>query len=99
MQEIRAYVRANMLDKVLDHLALISGLSGVAVLKAQNYGRVIGTEGFTRTKMMKIEVDAPSELVAEVVDTIVRNARTKEGHPGDGKIVVLPVSSIRRIAE
>lgn len=99
MQEVKAYVRENMLDKVLDSLARVSGLSGVAVLTVRNYGRTAGSEGFIRTNMMKIEVDVPSELVTEVVDTIIKNARTEGGHPGDGKIIVSPALEVQKIDE
>jgi nitrogen regulatory protein P-II 1 len=44
---------------------------------------------------VRIDVVVPSGMVREVVDAVVRSART--GKIGDGKIFVLPVADVFRI--
>lgn len=100
MQEIKAYVRKNMLDSVLDSLNTIAGLPGIAIVEVNGFGHHAAEDGpLTRTEMAKLEIDVPDELVAPVVETILEHARTSQGHPGDGKIFVSDLREAIRIAD
>ncbi|MDT0618396.1 MAG: P-II family nitrogen regulator [Salinisphaeraceae bacterium] len=100
MQEIKAYVRKNMLDAVLDSLNTIEGLPGIAIVDVQGFGHHAAKDApLTKTDMAKLEIDVPDELVAPVVETILAQARTGEGHPGDGKVFVTELREAIRIAD
>ena len=50
--------------------------------------------------MVKLEVDVATDAVAdEVVDIIVRTSRTRDGHPGDGKVLVSRLVQAVRIED
>lgn len=99
MQEIKAYIREQMLDQVIDALASIPGLPGVAVVDVREYGHAVADSSLVKTKMVKLELDLPDDLVAPVMEAIINHARTEHGHPGDGKIFVTPLGDAVRIAD
>ena len=100
MKEIKAYVRTNMVDHVIDELAKIPGLPGIAVVELRQYGhRLNDDERLEKVAMVKLEIDVPDELSDEIVDTIVAHARTKSGHPGDGRVFVSEPLRAVRIAD
>lgn len=99
MQEIKAYVREQMLDHVIDALAAVPGLPGIAVVHLREFGHATEDGRLVRTEMAKLEIDVPDELMAPVVDTIIEHGRTGEGHPGDGKVFVSELREAIRIAD
>lgn len=99
MQEVKAYIQEHMLDRVLDALNVIPTLPGIAIVHLREYGHGSGSRRLVMTKMVKLELDLPDELVAPVVETIVEHARTGDGHPGDGKVFVCELHEAIRIAD
>jgi nitrogen regulatory protein P-II 1 len=90
MYEIKAYVRAAMAGHVIDSLAEVRGVSSIAVVPLSEFGHSTGDENrLTKVRMVKLEVDVADETSAwEVSNVIVEKARTQQGHPGDGKVIV-----------
>lgn len=99
MKEVKAYVRPELVDHVVDVLGLIPGLGGIAVVPVNDYGHVFGDGVLKRTRMIKLEVDAPDDEVDTVVRAILDNGRSGEGHAGDGSVLVIDVASAYRIAD
>lgn len=99
MQEVKAYIQEQMLDPVLDALNTIPGLPGIAVVHLREFGHGSDAGRLVRTDMVKLELDLPDDLVASVVETIVEQARTGAGHPGDGKVFVSELREAIRIAD
>lgn len=90
MYEIKAYVREIMAEHVVDALAKVKGVASIAVVSLNEFGHMVGDESpLEKVKMVKLEVDVATDAVVdEVVDVIVRTSRTRDGHPGDGKVLV-----------
>lgn len=99
MKEIKAYVREAMLDQVMDALAAVPGLPGVAVVHLRAFGHASGDGALAKAEMAKLEVDVPDALAAQVVETIASHARTGDGHPGDGKVFVSELGDAVRISD
>jgi len=99
MKEVKAYVREHMLDKVINALAAIPGMPGIAVVRLREYGHATDDGGLVRIEMAKLEIDVTDILVDRVVNTIVAHARTGSGHPGDGRIFVSDLGRAVRIAD
>ncbi|MDT0617452.1 P-II family nitrogen regulator [Salinisphaera sp. P385] len=99
MREIKAYVREHMLDHVIDALAAVPELPGIAIVQVREFGHAVQNGRLIKTEMAKLEIDVPDELVEQVVDTIIEHARTGEGHPGDGKVFVSELREAVRIAD
>jgi len=98
MNEIKAFIRPNMLDGVLRALHEHPTLPGVTVSDVRGFGRVAGrsaTPEFGTIEMVKLECIVSKEQTSEVVDLIKEHART--GRPGDGKIMVSAVHTSIRI--
>jgi nitrogen regulatory protein P-II 1 len=93
MKEIKAIIRPFLLDRVLNALHEIEGLPGAIVSDARavsvqrgHYEQVVKT---------KLEIMVPDALVEAVLQAILKHAQT--GHPGDGRIFVLPVEETVRV--
>jgi len=102
MKLIVAVIKPHRLDDVKDALREI-GISGMTSVEAQGFGRQRGHTEIYRgaeyqvdfVPKVQIEVMAEDEQVQEIVDTILKTART--GKIGDGKIFVLPAEQVYRI--
>ena len=102
MKKVEAIVKPFKLDDVKEALSEV-GVHGLTVTEVKGYGRQKGhTESYRGAEYvvdflpkMKIEVVIADALVSQVVDAIVRAART--GRIGDGKIFVTPVEEAIRI--
>lgn len=99
MYEVKAYVRREMLDGVVDALAAIPDIPGIAVVELRQYGHTVASSSLIKTRMAKLEIDVAEAQVQLVVNTIIGHARTEGGHPGDGKVFVTPLSRAVRIAD
>lgn len=99
MKEIKAYIRNNMVDDVIDALKDVTGVPGVAVVLVDGFGHAYDEDQFQRVQMAKLEVDVPDEHASAVIECIARHARTGEGHPGDGRIYVSELVESIRIAD
>ena len=96
MKLIKAIVRPNKVDDIKDALDRLH-VSGMTVTEVRGHGRQKGHTAVYRGKeysvtllpKVEIEVVVPDEVVDEVIEAIIRAART--GEIGDGRVFVLPV--------
>ena len=90
------------MDEVREALNSI-GIQGITISEVKGYGRQKGhTELYRGAEYVvdfipkvKLEIAVADELVAEVVETIEKTAKT--GRIGDGKIFILPLDGAVRI--
>src|SRR5689334_19828651 len=102
MKKVEAVIRHFKLEEVKDALHN-KGVQGMTVTEVRGFGRQKGhTETYRGAEYavdfvpkVKVEVVASDVLVQDVIDTIVRTART--GQVGDGKIFVTQLSNVIRI--
>ena len=99
MREIKAIVRLERLNDVLQEIRQVPNVSGVTVSTVDGFGRTVADNanepGYGRVQMSKVEIVVPTAVVDPVLEAIVRGART--GRPGDGKIFIAPVERIVEI--
>ncbi|MCK4177579.1 P-II family nitrogen regulator [Aciditerrimonas ferrireducens] len=102
MKLVVAVVKPFKLDDVKEALKLL-GVQGMTLTEAQGFGRQRGhTEVYRGAEYevdfvpkLRIEVLVEDHLAEEVVEAVVRAART--GKIGDGKVWVLPVEAAVRV--
>lgn len=100
MREIKAIIRQERLDNVLESLHEVPGLPGITISSVRGVGRRrspnqgVAVE-FGETNMVKLEVAAPVTMAEAIIETIRRAALT--GRAGDGKIFVSTVDDVVRI--
>ena len=102
MKKIEAIVRHFKLEDVKEALHG-KGISGMTVTEVRGFGRQKGhTETYRGAEYavdfvpkVKVEVVAGDDIANDVIDTIVKTART--GQVGDGKIFVTQLASVVRI--
>lgn len=95
MKQIKAFLRPQMLDPVVDALEANPDTPGLTVSHVEGWGHPKGEAGFRLTDRVKLEIVVPDGWVETVLGLIVDEART--GHPGDGKIFVSTVDEAVRI--
>jgi nitrogen regulatory protein PII len=96
MKLIKAIVRPNKVDDVRDALDKLH-ISGMTVSEVRGHGRQKGHTAIYRGSeynvtllpKMQIEVVVADSVVNEVVQEIIKAART--GEIGDGRVFLLPV--------
>ncbi len=102
MKRIEAIIRHHRLEDVKNDLAA-SGLTGMTVSEIRGFGRQRGQKETYRgaeytvdfVPKVRVEVIVPERIVRDVVDTIMKAART--GTVGDGKIFVTDLDEVIRI--
>jgi nitrogen regulatory protein PII len=102
MKLVVGIIKPFKLDEVKEALRSI-GVDGLTVTEAQGFGRQRGhTEVYRGAEYqidfvpkVKVEIMADEDQVQQVVDAILKSART--GKIGDGKIFVLPAEQAYRI--
>jgi nitrogen regulatory protein PII len=102
MKLVIAVVKPHVLDDVTEALRE-AGVPGVTSVEAQGFGRQRGHTELYRgaeyqvdfVPKVQVEVAVDDDRVDEVVDVILKNART--GKIGDGKVFVLPLEQAHRI--
>ncbi len=102
MKQITAIIKPFKLDEVRESLADV-GVTGLTVTEVKGFGRQKGhTELYRGAEYVvdflpkiKIEVVVAPSQVDQVLDTIVKAAKT--GKIGDGKIFVTAVEQVIRI--
>jgi nitrogen regulatory protein P-II 1 len=102
VKKIEAIIRHYKLEEVKDALTAV-GVQGMTVAEVSGFGRQKGHKEQYRgaeytvdfLPKRKIEVVVADDRFKEVVDTILRTART--GQIGDGKIFVYEVAEMIRI--
>ena len=102
MKKIEAIIKPFKLDEVKEALNSL-GIKGMTMTEVKGYGRQKGhTEIYRGAEYVvdfipkvKMDVVVDDEQVDQVIDTILKVART--GKIGDGKIFVLPVERVIRV--
>jgi nitrogen regulatory protein P-II 1 len=102
MKLVVAVVKPHRLDDVKEALRE-AGVSGLTTIEAQGFGRQRGHTEIYRgaeyqidfVPKVQIEVLTEDDRVEEVVDLVMKAART--GKIGDGKIWIVPVEQAYRI--
>ncbi|GIW43839.1 MAG: nitrogen regulatory protein P-II 1 [Candidatus Binatia bacterium] len=102
MKKVEAIIKPFKLDEVKEALSAV-GVQGITVSEVKGFGRQKGhTELYRGAEYVvdflpkvKLEIIVKDEMVNQVVDTIMKAAKT--GRIGDGKIFVLPVEEVVRI--
>lgn len=102
MKKVEAIIKPFKLDEVKESLSGI-GVQGLTVSEVKGFGRQKGhTELYRGAEYVvdflpkvKLEIIVKDELVPQVVETILKAAKT--GRIGDGKIFVLPIDEVVRI--
>ena len=100
MHEIKAIIRRDRLESVLDALRLVPDVPGITVSTVTGFGKrhpqaVDGTVEFGHVTMTKLEVVVSDVMLPEALASIRRAAFT--GRPGDGKVFVLAVEQAIKI--
>jgi nitrogen regulatory protein P-II 1 len=95
MKEIKAFIRTNMIDYVIDKLESLPEPPGITLSDVRGWGHVKAEDEARLTNRIKLETVVPDERVAEIVDVIIQKGKT--GNPGDGKIFVSNVEKAVRI--
>lgn len=102
MKQIEAIIKPFKLDEVKESLTKL-GIQGMTIAEVKGFGRQKGhTELYRGAEYsvdflpkVKIQILVPDEKAPQVVETVVKAART--GKIGDGKIFISPVEEIIRI--
>jgi len=102
MKKIEAIIRPFRIDDVREALAEI-GVKGMTLTEVKGYGRQKGhTELYRGSEYqidflpkIKLEVVVPDRMEDQVVEAILKTART--GQVGDGKIFVFNVEDAVRV--
>ena len=102
MKRVEAIIKPFKLDEVKTALSAVV-VQGMTVTEVRGFGRQKGHKEVYRgaeyvvelVPKIKVEVVVPDQVVARVVETIVKAAKT--GKIGDGKIFVLPIEEAVRI--
>ncbi len=102
MKKIEAIIKPFKLDELKAALQDI-GITGMTVTEVKGFGRQKGhTEIYRGAEYqvdflpkIKVGIILAADMVDKTIDTIIEATRT--GKIGDGKIFVLPVSSVIRI--
>jgi nitrogen regulatory protein P-II 1 len=102
MKKVECIVQPGKLDQVREGLTQI-GITGLTVTEVKGYGRQKGHTELYRgaeytidfVPKIKLDVVVAEELVNQVIEVVMENART--GRIGDGKIFVIPVEETVRI--
>jgi nitrogen regulatory protein P-II 1 len=102
MKKIEAIIKPFKLDELKEALHHL-GVFGMTVSEVKGFGRQKGhTEVYRGAEYevdfipkVKVEIVTTSEMVDQVVETIISSVKT--GKIGDGKIFILPIDSVCRI--
>jgi nitrogen regulatory protein P-II 1 len=94
MKEIKAFIRTNMIDYVIDALETLPNAPGITLSDVRGWGHP--KEGPAQlVQRIKLETVVPAQRVDEVISVIVEKGQT--GNFGDGKIFVSDVQKAVRI--
>ncbi|HYX09130.1 MAG TPA: P-II family nitrogen regulator [Bacteroidales bacterium] len=97
MKEIKAIIRPTKVDEVIDAIENLPDSPGLTISEVQGWGHTRDRKDVRLTRRVKLEVVVPDEKVEKVLACIEENARTGEGHFGDGIIFVSEVGQTIRI--
>ncbi len=94
MKEIKAFIRPNMINRLVDTLESLDNAPGITLSDVRGWGHP--KKGPAQlVEMIKLETIVPTERVEEITTVIVEKGQT--GNPGDGKIFISKVEKAVRI--
>lgn len=94
MKEIKALIRPNMIEQVVDALESLDDAPGITLSNVRGWGHP--KDGPTRlVERIKLETVVPAQRVDEIISVIVEHGCT--GHYGDGKVFVSNIEKSVRI--
>jgi|SRR5699024_949452 len=94
MKEIKAFIRPNMIDYVIDALENLDHPPGLTLSDVRGWGHP--KKGAAQlVERIKLETVVPSQRVNQIINTIIEKGKT--GNYGDGKIFVSDVEQAIRI--
>lgn len=94
MKEIKAFIRTNMVDRVIDALESLENAPGITLSDVRGWGHP--KEGPAKlVERVKLEAVVPTERVDEIISIIVEKGQT--GNYGDGKIFVSNIERAIRL--
>lgn len=102
MKLVKAYVRVNMVDEVMEALEKIN-VPGITAIDIRALGKDVDAEDFKYSTeygsayetMVKLEIICPEERVEDIVGVIRKTAHT--GRKGDGLIAVSSIEDLIHI--
>lgn len=103
MQEIRAYIKPFMLERLALTLMELPGFPGMSAMNVKGFGkeRIDGNQEYDPfIDKVRIETIVPDDMVDNIVQIILTVAHS--GRAGDGKVYVAPINrefSIRSQSE
>jgi nitrogen regulatory protein P-II 1 len=98
MQEIRAYIKPFMLERLALSLMELDRFPGMSAMTIKGFGkdRVTGVQEYDPfIEKVRIEIIAPDDQVEDIVAVILKEAHS--GRVGDGKVLVSPVNRMYSI--
>jgi len=95
MKQIKAFIRHNMIDGVIDALETLDYQPGITLSNVRGYGHPQENKPCKLIERVKLEMVVPDGQVNTILKTIIENART--GRKGDGKIFVSSIETAVRI--
>ncbi|PIQ86794.1 MAG: transcriptional regulator [Candidatus Omnitrophica bacterium CG11_big_fil_rev_8_21_14_0_20_45_26] len=95
MKKIECIVRPSKFDAIRDALKK-SGVGGMTAYEVSGFGNQ-RARGRGSLRRMKIEIYVDDFQVDNVMDIVMKHARTGTGETGDGKIAVIDLETLYRI--
>lgn len=93
MQEIRAYIKPFMLEKLALALMEIPDFPGISAMNIKGFGKErlhLNQDYDPFIDKVRVEMIVPDEMVDNIVQIILTVAHS--GKAGDGKVFVAPIS-------
>ncbi len=97
MKEIKALIRPNMADEVIDAVENLPGSPGLTITEVQGWGHTRDRQDVRLTERIKIEIVVPDEEVEQTLECLINHSRTGQGHYGDGIIFITRIDEVVRI--
>lgn len=98
MQEIRAYIKPFMLERLALSLMELPNFPGMSAMTMKGFGKertMVQQEYEPFIEKVRIEIICTDEMVDQIVEVILKEAHS--GRAGDGKVVVSPVNRLYSI--
>lgn len=96
MKEIKAYLREDMIERVIDSLEALDTPPGLSLSDVRGLGHIEKPKPPARfLERVKLEIVVPNDQADEIIRTIMENARTS--YHGDGLVFVSDVERVVRV--
>lgn len=95
MKEVKAFIKPNMIDYVIDAIENLEDAPGITLSDVRGWGHAQEKSVPQLVERIKLETVIPARRVDEIIAVISEKGRT--GNYGDGKIFVSDVEKAVRI--